>query len=113
MFLEVGDRLRDVPRQHIIVYTLTRPPVATTEDADDVFGGSEGEKSATSWTEEVVRVLISARQSTLHHGRCRGGLWTVASSGFYIVCSNMRCRDRAEESFWPVGRRTTATIGQV
>jgi len=38
MFFKVGNRLRDIPRKHIHVYTLIRPPVARTEDADDLFG---------------------------------------------------------------------------
>jgi hypothetical protein len=38
MFFKVRNRLRDIPRKHIHVYTLTRPPVARTEDAADLFG---------------------------------------------------------------------------
>jgi hypothetical protein len=38
MFFKVGNRLRDISRKHIRVYTLMRPPVARTEDADDLCG---------------------------------------------------------------------------
>lgn len=38
MFFKVGNRLRDIPRKHIHVYTLIRSPVARTEDAADLFG---------------------------------------------------------------------------
>jgi hypothetical protein len=38
MFFKVGNRLWDIPRKHIHVYTLIHPPVARTEDADDLFG---------------------------------------------------------------------------
>jgi len=38
MFLEIGDRLLDVPRKRIHVYTLIPPPAARTEGVDDSSG---------------------------------------------------------------------------
>ena len=49
MSLEVGDRLLDVPRKDIHVYTLIHPPAARTEGADGLSGLSSLESDAAGF----------------------------------------------------------------
>ena len=72
MFLEVGNGLRNVPRKHIIVYTLIRP-------------GSQGSRVQTVglvYLVYLVSLVCGAESATSGTGETRGWLvWFIWSMG--------------------------------
>ena len=54
MLFKVGNRLRDVPCEHVRVYTLMCPPIARTEGADGLsglWGRGREERDERDWRE--------------------------------------------------------------